>query len=126
MHGGAVSLTRKRVFQADGPIGLNTELVHAIEHLPPGGAPKVLRLQCVTAELACVNVNLALMSAGTEHSVCIIGAGAAGLITAYTLIGDGFRDVQVFEKAGSPGGVFSASRIYPGLHINKYVALSFA
>lgn len=50
-----------------------------------------------------------------------MGAGAAGLITAHTLIQDGFKDVQVLEKGRSPGGVFSADKSYPGLSINKCV-----
>ncbi len=44
----------------------------------------------------------------------IIGAGLAGLSTAKILKSFGF-DVVVFEKAADVGGVWSASRRYPGL-----------
>jgi dimethylaniline monooxygenase (N-oxide forming) len=59
----------------------------------------------------------------TEKSVCIIGAGPAGLITAHTLIQDGFVNVQVFTRDRSPGGTWSADRVYPELYINKSVAV---
>jgi dimethylaniline monooxygenase (N-oxide forming) len=47
-------------------------------------------------------------------TVGIIGAGFAGLSTAKVLKGFGF-EVTVFEKAPDVGGVWSASRRYPGL-----------
>src|SRR5262245_38915326 len=47
-------------------------------------------------------------------TVGIIGAGFAGLSTAKVLKKFGF-EVTVFEKAGDVGGVWSASRRYPGL-----------
>ncbi|EJU02001.1 FAD/NADP-binding domain-containing protein [Dacryopinax primogenitus] len=50
--------------------------------------------------------------------VGIIGAGAAGLITAHTLVKDGFP-VQVLTRDRTPGGVWAAERIYPGLEINN-------
>lgn len=53
-------------------------------------------------------------------SVCIIGAGAAGLVTAKTLLDDDF-DVCVLTRDCSPGGVWAEERVYPGLSINKYV-----
>ncbi len=53
-------------------------------------------------------------------TVCVIGSGAAGLITAHTLLNDNF-DVQILTRDSSPGGVWSAEKIYPGLRINKYV-----
>lgn len=50
--------------------------------------------------------------------VGIIGAGAAGLITAKTLLEDGFH-VQVLTRDGSVGGVWAKHRVYPGLYLNK-------
>jgi cation diffusion facilitator CzcD-associated flavoprotein CzcO len=50
--------------------------------------------------------------------VCIIGAGIAGLVTARVLSHDGF-DVVVFEKERELGGVWAASRTYPGLRANN-------
>lgn len=47
-------------------------------------------------------------------TIGIIGAGFAGLATAKTLREFGF-DVTVFEKDSEVGGVWSASRRYPGL-----------
>lgn len=47
-------------------------------------------------------------------TVGIIGAGFAGLSTAKVLKSFGF-DVTVFEKTADVGGVWSASRRYPGL-----------
>lgn len=52
-------------------------------------------------------------------SVGVIGAGVAGLITAHTLIRDGFTDVQVLTRDAQVGGVWAATRIYPGLYLNK-------
>ncbi|MDT0681150.1 NAD(P)/FAD-dependent oxidoreductase [Roseicyclus sp. F158] len=46
--------------------------------------------------------------------VGIIGAGFAGLTTAKHLMEFG-HDVTVFEKVGDVGGVWSASRTYPGV-----------
>ncbi|KAJ7140329.1 FAD/NAD-P-binding domain-containing protein [Mycena crocata] len=51
-------------------------------------------------------------------SVAVLGAGAAGLITAHTLSTDGF-DVQVITRDRSPGGQWAAERIYPGLQLNN-------
>ena len=53
--------------------------------------------------------------------ICIIGSGAAGLITAYTLVRDGFEHVEILTRDASPGGVWAAQRVYPGLTINKSV-----
>ncbi|KAI0791071.1 FAD/NAD-P-binding domain-containing protein [Abortiporus biennis] len=55
----------------------------------------------------------------TEQSVGIIGAGAAGLITAHVLIQDGFQRVELITKDASPGGVWTSHRVYPGLTINS-------
>ncbi|KAJ6569445.1 FAD/NAD-P-binding domain-containing protein [Mycena capillaripes] len=51
-------------------------------------------------------------------SVAVLGAGAAGLITAHTLSLDGF-DVQVITRDHSPGGQWAQERIYPGLQLNN-------
>lgn len=53
-----------------------------------------------------------------EGSICVLGAGASGLVTAHTLLSDGW-DVQLLTRDRSPGGVWAANRIYPGLKINK-------
>ncbi|KAK0441063.1 FAD/NAD-P-binding domain-containing protein [Armillaria borealis] len=53
------------------------------------------------------------------QGVCIIGSGAAGLITAHTLIQDGFSDVQIITRDRTPGGVWSEERVYPGLTLNN-------
>ncbi|KAJ7784353.1 FAD/NAD-P-binding domain-containing protein [Mycena metata] len=52
-------------------------------------------------------------------SVAIVGSGAAGLITAYTLLQDGFSQVQVLTRDSTVGGVWSAERVYPSLQINN-------
>ncbi|KAJ3529431.1 hypothetical protein NM688_g7855 [Phlebia brevispora] len=54
-----------------------------------------------------------------EQTICIIGSGAAGLITAHTLIRDGFKNVDVISRDRSAGGVWAAERVYPGLVINN-------
>ena len=66
------------------------------------------------------------MSQETEllnEPIGVVGAGAAGLITAYTLLQDGFTNVQVITRDKSPGGVWARERVYPGLVINKYVSM---
>ncbi|KAJ6585199.1 FAD/NAD(P)-binding domain-containing protein [Mycena capillaripes] len=52
-------------------------------------------------------------------SVAIIGSGAAGLITAYTLLQDGFSQVQILTRDSTAGGVWAAERVYLGLQINN-------
>ncbi|KAJ7758161.1 FAD/NAD-P-binding domain-containing protein [Mycena maculata] len=52
-------------------------------------------------------------------SVAVIGSGPAGLITAYTLLRDGFSQVQILTRDSTPGGVWAAERVYPGLKINN-------
>ncbi|KAH8092182.1 FAD/NAD-P-binding domain-containing protein [Cristinia sonorae] len=59
------------------------------------------------------------MVAPTQQSVCVLGSGAAGLITAYTLIQDGFENVTILTRDATPGGVWAAERVYPGLLINN-------
>ncbi|KAJ7788555.1 FAD/NAD-P-binding domain-containing protein [Mycena olivaceomarginata] len=51
-------------------------------------------------------------------SVAVLGAGASGLVTASTLLRDGF-DVQVITRDRTPGGQWAKERIYPGLHLNN-------
>ena len=58
-----------------------------------------------------------MLDAG-QRRVCVIGAGIAGLVTAKVLADDGF-DVTVFEKEPTLGGVWAASRTYPGLRTNN-------
>ncbi|KAG6867950.1 hypothetical protein C0993_009201 [Termitomyces sp. T159_Od127] len=58
------------------------------------------------------------MFAPQGTSVGILGAGAAGLITAHVLLEDGFN-VQLITRDSSPGGVWARARIYPGLTINN-------
>jgi len=58
------------------------------------------------------------MGADPGKRVCVIGAGIAGLVTAKVLREDGF-DIVVFEKQAEVGGVWAASRAYPGLRANN-------
>ncbi|KAI0724678.1 FAD/NAD-P-binding domain-containing protein [Fomitopsis betulina] len=51
--------------------------------------------------------------------ILIVGAGAAGLITAHTFIRDGFRHVDIVTRDPTPGGIWSSVRVYPGLVINN-------
>ena len=50
--------------------------------------------------------------------VGVIGAGLAGLVSAKVLKQDQF-DVTLFEKEPTVGGVWAASRAYPGLRTNN-------
>ncbi|THU85521.1 FAD/NAD-P-binding domain-containing protein [Dendrothele bispora CBS 962.96] len=54
-----------------------------------------------------------------RRSVCVIGSGAAGLITAHTLIKDGFTNVTVLSKDGASGGVWEHNKVYSGVFINN-------
>ncbi len=54
----------------------------------------------------------------SRKTVCIIGAGVAGLVSAKVLKNDGFN-VTVFEKESTIGGVWAKSRAYPGLRSNN-------
>ena len=47
--------------------------------------------------------------------VAIIGAGISGLVTAKTLLEEGFQ-VTLFETEDEVGGVWARSRRYPGVH----------
>lgn len=63
------------------------------------------------------------MALPTSARIGVVGAGAAGLITTHTLLRDGFENVEVLTRDESPGGVWAAQRVYPGLSINKSVPL---
>lgn len=54
-------------------------------------------------------------------SICVVGSGAAGLITAHTLLRDGFTNVSILSRDRSAGGVWAEERVYPELSINKSV-----
>ncbi len=56
--------------------------------------------------------------------IAIIGSGIAGLITAYVLLQDGFKSVEILTRDSSVGGVWSEEREYPGLRINRSVSSS--
>ncbi|KAI0355439.1 FAD/NAD-P-binding domain-containing protein [Trametes cingulata] len=51
--------------------------------------------------------------------VAVIGSGAAGLISAHTLVRDGFTDVKILSRNAHVGGVWAVDRIYPGLYLNN-------
>ena len=53
--------------------------------------------------------------------VGVVGSGIAGLITAHTLLQDGFQAVEVLTRDRSVGGVWSKERVYSGLQINRSV-----
>ncbi|KAI1795061.1 FAD/NAD(P)-binding domain-containing protein [Ganoderma leucocontextum] len=53
-----------------------------------------------------------------DGPVAVIGAGIAGLITAHTLLRDGF-DVQVLTRDMYAGGNWTEQRIYPNLYLNN-------
>ncbi|KAH9023039.1 FAD/NAD-P-binding domain-containing protein [Lactarius deliciosus] len=54
-----------------------------------------------------------------HEPVAVIGSGLAGLITAHTLLQDGFANVEILTRDKSVGGVWSEERVYPGLCINS-------
>lgn len=56
----------------------------------------------------------------SQQNIGIIGSGPSALITAHTLIKDGFS-VQLITRDSSPGGIWAKGRVYPGLLLNKYV-----
>ncbi|KAJ3783118.1 hypothetical protein GGU10DRAFT_405562 [Lentinula aff. detonsa] len=60
-----------------------------------------------------------MVTSPLDQPIAILGSGAAGLITAYTLINDGFSNVTILTKDKSPGGVWADERVYPGLTINN-------
>ncbi|KAL1940037.1 hypothetical protein VTO73DRAFT_9372 [Trametes versicolor] len=53
------------------------------------------------------------------ESVAVVGSGVAGLITAYTLLRDGFTNVKILTRDLRVGGVWATNRIYPGLYLNN-------
>jgi dimethylaniline monooxygenase (N-oxide forming) len=53
-----------------------------------------------------------------QDSVCVIGAGVSGLVSAKVLKHDGF-DVTVFDNEPTIGGVWAPSRTYAGLCTNN-------
>ncbi len=64
------------------------------------------------------------MAAVNQPTIGIIGSGPAALVTAHTLIKDGFTNVQFITRDSSAGGIWAKERVYPGLSLNKYVLLS--
>lgn len=54
------------------------------------------------------------MTGEREPRVVVIGAGVAGITTAYVLREQGFRNITVLEKGSDVGGVWHWNR-YPGL-----------
>lgn len=68
--------------------------------------------------------SVGIIGAGTAgqasaQSLCAVVYTITGLITAHTLLEDGFKDVQIITRDHSAGGVWSEDCIYPGLYINK-------
>jgi len=59
------------------------------------------------------------MDSPKDQSICVIGTGPAGLITAHTLLQDGFKNVEIITRDRSPGGVWAKDKVYPGLTINN-------
>ncbi|BDC49519.1 monooxygenase [Bryobacterales bacterium F-183] len=53
-----------------------------------------------------------------QPSMCVIGAGIAGLVTAKVLKEDGFA-VTVFDRDPEIGGVWASFRTYPNLRANN-------
>ena len=64
------------------------------------------------------NSNQSDVDSAGQSRVGIIGAGIAGLVTAKVLLSNGF-EVVVFDKEPALGGVWTASRTYPGLRANN-------
>lgn len=56
-----------------------------------------------------------------QPTIGIIGSGPAALVTAHTLIKDGFTNVQLITRDSSAGGIWAKERVYPGLSLNKCV-----
>ncbi|KAJ7677451.1 FAD/NAD-P-binding domain-containing protein [Mycena rosella] len=54
----------------------------------------------------------------SNPTVACIGSGPAGIITASTLLADGFS-VQILTRDSTAGGVWATERVYPGLQINN-------
>ncbi|KAI0302909.1 FAD/NAD-P-binding domain-containing protein [Multifurca ochricompacta] len=60
-----------------------------------------------------------------DESVGVIGSGIAGLVTAHTLVQDGFKHVELLTRDKTAGGVWCEERVYPGLHINRHLFYFF-
>ena len=77
-------------------------------------------LLCIRAEreVALLFIAADMGSLDTDR-ILVVGAGAAGLITAHTFIQDGFRHVDIVTRDPTPGGIWSSVRVYPGLIIHK-------
>ncbi|KAH6907510.1 hypothetical protein BKA70DRAFT_1189506 [Coprinopsis sp. MPI-PUGE-AT-0042] len=54
-----------------------------------------------------------------REPVLILGTGPAGLITAHTLLQDGFSDITMISADQSVGGVWSRGKVYKGMKINN-------
>lgn len=72
----------------------------------------------VAGEIAANSSSLDKVSHAAYSRVAVIGAGIAGLVTAKIFLSSGF-EVVVFEKEPALGGVWTASRTYPGLRANN-------
>ncbi|KAI0751192.1 FAD/NAD-P-binding domain-containing protein [Daedaleopsis nitida] len=64
-------------------------------------------------------MTLPLVDDPRDEPLAVIGAGIAGLITAYTLLQDGFSNVQVLTRDPRLGGTWAKERIYPNLGSNN-------
>ena len=54
-----------------------------------------------------------------DKTVCIIGSGAAGLVTAQVLLKDGFKNIEILTRDHSAGGTWAEERVPLDLKINK-------
>lgn len=54
-----------------------------------------------------------------NKTFCILGAGIAGIVTAKTLLEEGFQNISIIEQHSSLGGVWAAGRTYPLLSSNS-------
>ncbi|WP_236737488.1 flavin-containing monooxygenase, partial [Mycolicibacterium llatzerense] len=52
-----------------------------------------------------------------DHEIAIIGAGLSGIGTAIALLGAGFDDVVIYERASDIGGTWR-DNIYPGVGVD--------
>lgn len=68
--------------------------------------------------MAAYSITTVHMDGEQDQTVCIIGAGVSGLVTAKGLQRDGF-DVTIFEKEPTIGGVWAPSRAYAGLGVQN-------
>ncbi|KIP06555.1 hypothetical protein PHLGIDRAFT_452381 [Phlebiopsis gigantea 11061_1 CR5-6] len=54
-----------------------------------------------------------------HKSICVIGSGPAGLISAHVLLKDGFTNVEVLTHDHSAGGTWAEERVPPELKVNN-------